>query len=495
MTNGFLDGLKEYLNVTETENGAVALKSTLSKCVDAFGLLGSMKDSSESQIVKVFSAAFNEDSKTAIKMLFYIRDIRSGQGARRVFRICLKWLAEHHPEYVIQNFDNIALFGRYDDLLVLFDTSLFSHVSLFIRNKLHEDMDEFLALRPCSLLAKWLPSINASSKETRRYAKMLCKSWHMSEKGYRKLLSLLRKHIDVVERKMSSNNWEDIDFSKVPGKASLNYASAFIRHDEHRYKDYLNTLSLDGNVNSKALYPVDIVKNAVRNRKDPDKQILYNAMWESLPNYFPANTKGMCVVDTSGSMIGDPLCVAVSLGMYCADKCTGPFKNHFITFSDTPSLCELSGNTLLEKLSWFKEINCRSTNIERVFDLILNTAIKNKLNQEDLPDILYIISDMQFNSAINRDDTVMRIIKRRFVEAGYTVPKIVYWNVRSSNKGMFQETFGDEDVMIVSGYSPVIFKSVLECVKLNTTYDMSINPYVLMETTLNNPRYDCIWVG
>lgn len=529
----FLEDLKDELNYTETENGAVALNSTMNNCLDAFGSLGAMKDFNEQEIIRTFKHAFVEDRATAMKILFYMRDARGGQGMRRVFRVIALWLANNYPEYIVNNLTNFAEYGRWDDLLCLLDVEdtyagvkVKEQVLSLIKDQIFKDICEWYDNGSVSLLAKWLPSENASSSETKRYAKIIREYLGWSPKSYRKTLTKLRKYLDVVEVKMSANEWNTIHYENVPGKASLNYSDAFAKHDEERYTNYL--INTD-NLNSKSLFPVDIIHKALQkgvmryysslekvSKKD---RILLEKMWKSLPNYFDGKEEtGICVCDTSGSMFGTPLEVSLSLGVYCADKCRGPFKNHFITFSERPELIELRGSDLCEKLNNITSINACNTDLEKVFDLLLDTAIRHNTPDSDMPRKLYIISDMQFDEARgaigsnywNRGEakrpnqTFMSSMKKKYEDAGYTFPSIVYWNVRQSSKGgMFQEKFDGENCAIVSGYSASLFKSVIE----GTTYEEEVkdngevtvrerlDPMTVMMTTLNNPRYEKVWVG
>lgn len=529
----FLDYLKEEYNFTETENGAVALKSTTNACLDAFGSMGVMKNSSDTEIIDVFKKAFFEDKKLAMRLLFYIRDIRGGQGMRRVFRICLSWLAVNYPEYVINNFDNILEYGRGDDFACLIDDDHYvvdakvAKLALDkIANTLLLDLNNTAKNEPITLMGKWAWSINSSSKTTKKLGKMLCKKLtNGNEREYRKILSMLRGYSNVVEKKMSANEWNTIDYSKVPAKASMIYSDAFEKHDEEGYNKYILDLAKDpSKVNAKSLFPVDIVSKVYRgplsvcngslSAKD---KILYNAMWENLPNYFTGEETGICMCDTSGSMSGEPLLVSLALGIYCADKCKGPFHNHFITFDTNPVLQEIKGDTIFEKVNSIASINPWNTDIEKAFDLILNTAIKNHCKQEELPSKLYIISDMQFDQARGAamrgyywdsyhptvNQTFMQTMKQKYAKYGYTLPAIVYWNVRESNCGMFQDKFDGEDCCMVSGYSASLFKAVAEGTtfeetvdeKGNVTVKQKIDPMTVMLKTLSNERYDKVWVG
>lgn len=530
MKENFLDALKEIDNYTFTENGAVALNSTQNYLLDAFGQLGAMRNSLVETIIDVFSKAFILDRKNAMRLLFYMRDIRGGQGQRRVFRICLRWLANNYPDYVKNNLDNILFFGRGDDYLCLFDTPVELDMVKCVGKILLEDHEAVKNGNYPSMLAKWMPSANASSKETKYYAHKFISIFKISEKEYRQELSMLRKSIGIVETLMSQDKWEEIQFDKLPSRASLIYTDAFIRHEQERYLNYLKSLA-DGEakVNANALFPVDIIHKVfkdfdmyynINSSNKLSKRYLYDAMWKALPNYFgDSEETGICVVDVSGSMDGTPMEVAISLGMYCADKAKGPFKDHFITFSSQPKLQKIVGNDIVEKVQGLRNADWEmNTNLEAVFNLILRTALSNNMKQEDLPSKLYIISDMQFDDATNPNNNnsygywskparkekpkaFMQTMKERFDKAGYRLPSIVYWNVRESDCGMFQQKFDGEDCCMVSGYSPSLFRDVINGTQfVEETNEQGekvvrekLDPITIMMTALNNERYDRVW--
>ena len=529
--NKLLEAIEDEQNFTETENGAGAYKSTLSACLDAFGALGAARRWGEEDIAEMYSKAFSEDPVLAIRMAFYFRDVREGQGERRVFHIILRWLAEHAPEYVENNLANILHYGYGKDYLCLFDTSLEKQAIDYIDRQLSADWLAHMAGKPISLLAKWLPSENSHSKQTRYYARKICAQINMRPSRYRKVLAALRNYIGVIETKMSARDWDQIDYERVPSKAGLLYGDAFFRHDEDRYVKYLTDAALGKvKMNAGALFPVDIVGGVIKkfnnhNRKDV---FLYDTMWKNLKNYFEGREEtGICVVDTSGSMAGEPMNVAISLGMYCADKCRGPFQGNFITFSSNPEMQKITGVDIFEKVRNISRSNWQmNTDLEAVFDLILNTAKNAGCKQEDMPSKLYIISDMQFDEARGDGDysefnffaghyerktrtkkTFMQSMKAKYENAGYTMPAIVYWNVRASECGMFQETFEGENCCMVSGYSPSLFEAVMngtvyveeEVVKEDGTVEKRetayIDPMTMMIKTLTSPRYDLLWDG
>jgi len=522
----FLDELKRVNNQTVTENGAGALRSTMNACLDAFGSLAAMRFASDDEIIKTFLNAFWEDRALAMRLLFYVRDVRGGQGMRRVFRVIVQWLADYAPEYVVNNLDNFLVYGRGDDILCLLNTGIKDDVIQWAKKQLCKDLNDCSNGRTCSLLAKWLPSENASSQTTRKLAREFIAGFGITARAYRIMLSRLRNYLKVVECKMSANEWDEIDYNIVPSKAGMKYSHAFVTHDADGYVSWLTGLA-DGSakVNAKALFPVDIIHKVMRNGDTMHDRVLYDAMWKALPNYFgDTEETGLCVVDTSGSMYGLPMEVAISLGIYCADKCRGPFAGHFITFSAEPQLQQIKGKDIRDKaFSVYDADWGMNTNLEAVFDLILKTAKGCNTPAEDMPKKLYIISDMQFDQArlqeavfydyIRRKyvysnvDSFMETMRQKYAAAGYEMPIIVYWNVRGSRCGMFQATYEGEQCCMVSGYSPSLFKAILDGTTYEevetvdaegntvTTVKETVDPMTVMLTTLNGERYAPVWAG
>ena len=361
-----------------------------------------------------------------------------------------------------------------------------------------------------SLLAKWMPSENCSSLTRRRYAREIMAFLEWSPKRYRKTLSDLRKYIDVVERKMCSNNWQAIDYEKVPSKANLIYNKAFLRHDEERRRTYLGALDNgEAKINSYVAYPHDIVhkyasgsicwgRNAV---KDYDSAL--EAMWRSLPDMVKDGSSTIVCRDDSGSMtIGvDPkhsnvtaLEVATALSIYFAERCKGPYHNKFFSFSETPKIMELDEKkSLHDKLEYcYKHSEVACTNIEALFDLILETAVKNHCDQSELPDNLLIISDGQFDSMCCAStsrysrgipDTLFDTINKKYKRAGYKMPKLIFWNCssRAGNMAIPVQEHNKFPAILVSGFSVNTLKMVMS----NKT-----NPWDTLVDTLMDPKWE-----
>ena len=350
-----------------------------------------------------------------------------------------------------------------------------------------------------SLLAKWMPSENASSYNTQMAARRIIKGLNGQAKYYRKALSLLRKRINIVERLMSENRWDEIEFDKIPSKAGLIYKNAFARRDIIAQKYERFAKSDKTKVNAATLYPYEVVQKVTSCcgyngfHMNPVDRAMVNKYWENLPDYFEgAPASMMCVVDTSGSMTWSggqvkPIDVAISLGLYCAEHMTGPFAGNYISFASHPQLIETRGIDFCDKVDRIYETNlCDSTNLTGVFDMLLNTIQTNwEITEDDIPKTIVIISDMQINQGVRFNGsyydydskrhllTEMETIRKKWLRVGYNLPNLVYWNVNAS-----KNTFLDlgPGVSYCSGCSPTLFKQVITG---KTGYDLMME--VLMK--------------
>lgn len=470
--NRFLNGLMENDNYTLTENGAVTHKSTLSGVMDMFALGGAYRNRSVEDKLSLFIKAFEEDRLLAMKCLFYMRDIRGGQGEREFFRVCFRWVAKNYPDIARKNLALISEYGRYDDMWIsTFETPVQNDTLKFIKDLLTLD----ISCKAPSLLAKWLPSENASSAKTKHNARVIKNYLGMSSKQYRKTLSFLRERINVLERLMSAGEWDKIEFDKIPSKAGFKYRNAFARRDmiAKKYEKFAkDTIT---KVNAKTLYPYECVQEArklYRTDLDNVDRLMVNKYWANLADYFnDASFNGIVVADVSGSMTWGnnnplPIDIAVSIALYCADKSVGPFSGNFITFESNPHLITVRGADFVDKVrNTMKAPWGGSTNIEATFDLLLNTAIKNNCNQSELPKNVLIVSDMEFNSCVtsknygNDYSTLMEKIEAKWHRYGYKMPNLVFWNCNARNDNI--PMISKNGITFVSGSSPVIFQMVM----------------------------------
>lgn len=472
-----LQAITNEQTVTTTENGAVTYSSSLSHLVDLFALGGALRNRADNEVIALFSKAFVTDQLLALKMLFYFRNIRGGQGERKVFRTCLKWLANVNPRSVELNIHNVVHYGRWDDLFILKDTPVWKNAILpLIRNK-------FLLQEKPDLFWKWIPSNNCSSKESKKLANEISKYLGITPRQYRKTLSQKRAELKLVENDMCKKNWSGIQYSQVPSRASLLYSKAFARNDSERYGKYIEDVK-NGNVkiNAATLYPYDIVGKCLG--YESAENATYDQLWKALPNYLGEDhSNSIVVADVSGSMSGRPMEVSISLAIYIAERNKGLFKDHFITFSEKPTLQKVIGDTIFTKCQNLQYADWgMNTNLEATFNLILDTAKKNNLSSEELPSTIYIISDMEFDVAVrNPSATLLENTKYAYENAGYKMPTIVFWNVNSRNNNI-PVRYDEGGACLVSGCSPSILKSVLSG-EVST-------PEKLMLDTLNDPAYD-----
>lgn len=502
--NNFMNMVKVELdntNLIETENGALGYASTGKALLDINFSVISLRDAEESEIIEKFIKAYYEDKKYALAWLFFARDIREGMGERRLFKVIFKWMCETHTEEAKALLHLISEYGRWDDILCAIDTNLEDDVISIIKSQLVTDIKNMGNNVSVSLLAKWLPSVNASSKETKRVAKIIYKGLGTTEKNYRQMLSSLRKYLDVVEIKTSSNKWGEINYAAVPSKANLLYNNAFWKHDAERREEFLNSVKNgEVKINAGTLYPSDIVHkytNGYNVSETIDETL--EELWKALPDYVNGQANTICVADGSGSMTctagGNSsvtcLDVANALAIYFAEHSSGCFANKYITFSRKPQFVDFSNaNTLREKLEIaYAHDEIANTNVEAVFDLLLSTAITNKLSQSEIPNVL-ILSDLEFDdmtcdnqNACGCRKTLFNEIEQKWNDYGYSLPKVTFWSIASRSGAMPVNTHESFPVALVSGYSPTVLEMV---------FSDETDPYKCLIKLLEKERYDAV---
>ncbi len=472
--NTFVDAVKNQS--TRTENGMVARKSTASACVDLFFKIGASRGK---DITKDFVAAYVEDPVIALRIAAWARDARGGAGERDIYRQILKYLEKTSVKDAVRLVSKAPELGRWDDMLVFEGAFMKQFVFEQVKNALEKNN---------GLAAKWMPRKGELAAEMRNYF-----GW--TPKFYRKRLVELTK---VVEQDMCAKRWDEINFSHVPSLAAARYKKAFYRNTQE-YAKYVAELvkdpkdrTMDVKVNAGAVYPYDVLKGVVGhyvtdyNKTELD---LVVKQWEALEN-FVGDANVLPLVDVSGSMSIPAgknakvtcLTVAVSLGLYLADKNKGKFKDTFLTFSGSPELLHLKGNILQKVQQMVKSNWDMNTNLVKAMDKILKTAKEGNVPQEEMPEVLLILSDMQFDQCARFDDSAMKMIERKFNEAGYDLPKIVFWNLNAyDNVPVKYDTRG---VALVSGFSPAIMKAVL------AGDTEQFTPESIMMKTIMVPRYD-----
>ena len=480
-----LNHLKTEANMTFTENGAATYASTLSECLDLFATIGAIRQESDEEITTRFSRAFAENADIAMKILFFGRDVRGGLGERRVFRVIVNWLASHEPSALRRNIALIPEYGRFDDLVALMGTACEKDALAVIREQLCKDL---ASREGVSLLAKWLPSVNASNTETVRMGKKIAHALGMTDAEYRRTMVKLRARIRIIENNLREKDYT-FDYAAQPSKAMFKYRAAFIRNDGERYGIFMEQVEKgEKTLHTGALAPYEIIAPCVRLWDEPElsaeERKAMDVTWNALED-FTTGENAIVVVDGSGSMYnGDkpmPAAVAMSLGIYFAERNTGAFKGHFITFSENPRLVEIKGRDIVEKVRYCMGYNeVANTNIQRVFELILNAALKNRVPQEEMPARIYIVSDMEFDwCAQDAGLTNFEYAKQLFAEHGYKLPEVVFWNVASRNRQQ-PVTMNEQGVALVSGCTPRLFSMVA---------GGEMSPYTVMMVVLQSERY------
>lgn len=439
-----------------TTNGMVARKSTANACVDLFFKIGASRGK---DITAAFTAAFVENKEVALRIAQWARDVRGGSGERELFRQILKYLEKHDKDSAAALLLKTPEIGRWDDIFVFEDAEL--------KAKAFTMLGDALRVRN-GLAAKWTPRQGKLAVEIRNF-------FGMSPKFYRKSLVELSK---TVEQEMCAKNWDAINFSHVPSVAAARYKKAFNRNTPE-YAKYVAELMKDPKdrtvnvkVNAGAVFPYDVLKGVIgsyRTNFNTTELNLVQKQWEALEN-FVGDANVLPLVDVSGSMscraggsgsqsVTSCMDVAISLGLYLAEKNQGKFKDTFLTFSGAPELLHLKGN-IIEKCNQMSTSNWgMSTNLVAAMDKILTTAKNGGVPEEEMPSMLLILSDMQFDQCAKFDDSAMKMIARKFEEAGYEMPKIVFWNLNAAdNVPVKYDTRG---VALVSGFSPAIMTAVL----------------------------------
>jgi hypothetical protein len=434
-----------------TTNGMKARKSTANAVVDLFYNAGASRGKN---IVPAFTAALVENRELALRVAAWLRDARGGAGERQLFRDILVYLEKTDTEAAKALLAKVPELGRWDDLFVFKTKALKEAAYTMLGDALREKN---------GLAAKWTPRQGPLAAEIRTF-------FGMSPKFYRKSLVEMTK---VVETDMCAKQWDSINFSHVPSVAASRYKKAFNRNTQ-TYAAYVASLVKGDNpevkVNASVAYPYDVLKgriNAYGITFDKTELDLIEAQWNALPNYV-GDANILPLVDVSGSMTctagktGKLTCleVAVSLGLYLADKNKGAFKDTFLTFSGKPELMHLKGG-INSKIDQMVKSNWdMNTDLNKAFAKILDVAVKGNVSQEEMPSMVLILSDMQFDQCVKHDDSAIQMIARKYEAAGYTLPKVVFWNLNASY-GNAPVKFDKSGTALVSGFSPAVVKPLL----------------------------------
>lgn len=464
-------------NDARTENGMATHSSSLNLCVDLFFTIGAMRGQDKTRLINTFTKAYGEDALTATKLLFWARDVRGGAGERQIFRDIITYLANSkHVSTLKKNLALISEYGRWDDLLLLIGTPLEKDALDLIAAALKDGN---------GLCAKWMPRPNVGNREKKRFASVLRKHLGLDPKAYRKMLV---ENTNVVEQLMCAKEFGNIQYGKIPSKAMSDYMKAFGRNDYERFSAYLTSVDKgEAKINAGAVYPYDIIKNMrMGNAKGADTQ------WNALPNYMEGNQERLLpMVDVSGSMDcaagNNPnvtcMNVAISLGLYISERNEGAFKDAFITFTSNPTLQVLKG-TLSDRYRQIQGPVGYDTNLEAAFRMVLNKAIAGNVSEDEMPTMILVLSDMEFNDGSVKglkDKTAHQMISKLYEDAGYTMPKLVYWNIQSRNGNNNPVQFNEGGSCLVSGFSPSLLTNLLS--------GKDMTPFSMMMNVIGSERY------
>ena len=477
-----------------TENGAHAYSTTNNPVLDLFAEIGSLRSRSEGDILLKFSEAFAYDRTLATKMFFYAGNVRGGLGERCTFRIILKYLANTYPSIVLDNIHLIPHFNRWDSMFTLIGTACESEMWNVIGEQLTTDLKGVKASRTSakpvgiSLLAKWMPTETAHSKETQKLARLAMKRIGLTPRLYRKMLSTLRNHLKIVEGLMSAQAWDKVEYPAVPSYAMKNYRKAFGKHDSVRFAEYIESLKKgEKKINASTLYPYDLV-HQYWGKWNYSVDEIVEAQWKALPNYVEGENNVLVMADVSGSMEwhgGRPIETSIGLATYFAQHNKGDYHNLYMTFTDRPHFISLDGcNTLASAVKKVRSTDVGySTNLDKAFDMILQHALQHNVSPADMPKALIVVSDMEIDPYFHgKGFDFVKYQKAKFAQHGYELPKLVMWNVEARNDTFLSQS---DDVVLVSGQSVSTFHNLCQSLGGKTAWDF------LCEV-LNDPMYDCV---
>ena len=484
----FAEAARTKGTFTRTENGAVALNTTGDKLLDFYATVGALRGADELRIQRLFADAYNEDALLATKIAFYARDVRGGLGERQTFRTIIRYMADYHPEALRPNLDLIGVYGRYDDMYSLIGTPLEEDMWKAMKKQFEEDLTNLHADKAVSLLAKWIKTADASSKETRKLGILTAQKLGYPVYNFKRMVRALRRKIGVIESLMSAGRWDEIEYSEVPSRAMMVYRNAFQRHDETRYSAFIDkAVNGEEKINAATLYPYDLIEKIMSYYGSIKQDKTVEAQWRQLPNYVEEGTNALVIADTSDSMSGRPICSALGLAIYFAERNKGAYHNMWMSFSINPHIHLLRGETLAQKLNNIDRRDwMNNTDLKAAFDLVLDIAIENNVPKDEMPKSLIVISDMEIDYCGNKDWSFYDKMAHKFKKNGYDIPNIVFWNVDSRND-VFHADSTRKGVQLVSGQSASTFKNLLSCI--------GMTPVEAMLKVLNSDRYDAITIG
>ena len=476
-------------NISYTANGAISFNSTNNNQLDFFFQV--LRDTDSNKINNLADLSWNENKLITLKIIAYIRDCRGGKGERECGRQLLKWLSIKSPaNFKINLIHYLQEYGRFDDIIYLLNTNYVSFICSLFKHQLIQDLYNMNQKKKISLLAKWIPSENKSVDKKYKFYKKLANYMNISKQDLRKnYISPLRNYLNIVESQMCSQDWESIDFNKIPSIAMFRYGKedhVFEKRLSEKFNLWKSKLKTgESKVNASILFPHQIVKQYDRySQVDP----LLEAQWQELikkGRTYDNIDKTIVLSDVSGSMTGLPMNISITLGLFISELANDNYKNLVVTFESEPQIYNIKGETLCDRIKFLRNAPWGgSTDLTKAILLILNLGLQNNITDDNMPKRLIVVSDMQFNQADKSNFlTNYQYITQLFKKYNYNVPHIVFWNVLGSINDV-PVVHDQSNVSLVSGFSIDILKSVLN--------NKSVTPYETLLAAVNDSRYDKI---
>ena len=521
-----------------TQNGALTNSTSHNFNLDLFFLAGACRNESVENIEKILVKSYAYNRVKTLKIIFYTGDIREGAGERRFFSIALNWLYQNHREDLYSYLENIPEFSRWDVLFQFKDDKVLDYIvknfkagnsllckwlprkitrfdkhKVFLKpeikgtlntfeelpKKAKEKEAYFIKSLDCNyayIKDEWVKlsedrsegieyfyTVKSYRNVKGKYAEVLLAKLGWSPRVYRKHLV---KYTNVVEQKMCSKSWGDIEYSHVPSVAMHKYNKAWYRNDKDRFEQYLESVKKgESKINAGAIFPHDIIGQAVEYNSCRPLTQAEIVQWENLPDYM-TDYSILPICDTSASMTwyqnALAMKISLALGLYISERNKGIFKDAFITFSQNPKMQYLKGNINERITQLCRQDFCGNTDIEGVFDEILSKAKQNNLPESDMPRSVLIISDMEFDECTTGTYTSHEVIVEKYRQAGYRCPNLIYWNV-NGHVGNVPVTKNDYGAALISGASPSILKAVLTD---------NVSPEKIMDSVIERERYQFI---
>lgn len=504
-----------------TREGATAHASIRTGKLDAEGVLpfftlaAGMRGDVE-QAWSLFQEAWESHQLVAIRALFYLRYFRrdgvTGNGEREMFRQIFARFATRNDDVAASLVRHIPDFGRWDDVLGLLAVEYKysapktrEAVVSLITAQMRDDIRAYRSGKAVSLMAKWLPSENASSEESTNQARFLARRLGMRHEEYRNTLTKLREEIGIIETMITNGDFGKIDYTRVPAQAHRIHSKLFMQKDTARYQAYLDSVTKGTKkIHTTGLQAHQVTMAAMTTATVRSADV----MWQDMLNQFQTELDVLVALDTSasmerGSFYGNrggvknqsPQEIATSLAAFFSEVNTGAFHRWIINFQTNAKMFKVRGETLQDRIRNLKGMNSDhgATNIHKMYELLLSHARSVNASEEDMPDVIMILSDMQFSGGSvygwnGTPETVLENMRRQYVKAGYQMPVVIYWNVNALPDSSPIKA-DDQGVLMVNGFSQDVLRHILRMSKDDLR---QFTPVGMMLSALTSEPYSAI---